>query len=84
MAATWALVQFSARTCDIKLIAPDAVERHLAAFDFEPVMLPAIVIEPKPQESHGDYGAVKSGDDGKIEHDGRINKNAPKLNFDAC
>jgi hypothetical protein len=84
MPATGALVQFGACPSDIKLIAPDTVEAHLAALELEPVVFTAIVVEPQSQKNPGDHGAVESGDDGKIEHDGSVNKNAPKLNFDAC
>ena len=84
MPATGALVQFGAGTRSIKLIATDAVKSHFAAFEFETVMLTAIVVKPEPQKNHGDHGAVESGDDGQIKHDGSVNKNAPKLNFDAC
>jgi hypothetical protein len=84
MPATGALVQFGAGTRDIKLVATDAVESHFAAFEFEPAMFTAIVVKPEPQENQGDHGAVESGDDRQIEHDGSVNKNAPKLNFDAC
>lgn len=46
MPATGALVQFGACARNIKLIASNTVEGHFAAFEFEPVMLTAIVIEP--------------------------------------
>ena len=50
------------------MITADAVKSRFTPLQFETAVVPAVIVEPQRENSHGDENAVNDGGSGKIEH----------------